>query len=184
MKRFISFALLSLGVLLAGASGVRAQVYGSGPYQNDPNYRNNRDHDHHGNSGNANNGYGRYGNSGSIVDRVLSDLDRAAANSSTDGHERGHFATAQRSLLDFQSRWAQGQFDTGRLDRAVNSLKDLVNSNQVDPRDRSVLSSDLAALRQFRASRGQVGGYGQSGYNGSYNGSYNNYGYQDGRVHR
>lgn len=108
--------------------------------------------------------YGTRG-SGNVVDRALNNLNVAASNSRADGHERGHFNKAQQELSSFQSRWAQGQFDTGRLDNAVSAMEHLVNSDQVNSRDRSVLANDLAALRQFRNSGGQ-GVYGYQ--NGQY----------------
>ena len=110
-------------------------------------------------------GRGTYGTgrSGDVINRALSNLNVAATNSRVDGHERGHFNTAQQELTNFQARWAQGQFDTGRLDKAVSAMQDLVNSDQISPRDRSVLSNDVAALRQFRNSGGQ-GAYSNPSY--------------------
>jgi hypothetical protein len=102
--------------------------------------------------------YGTRG-SGTVVDRALNNLNVAASNSRADGHERGHFNKAQQELSNFQYRWAQGQFDTGRLDNAVNAIEHLVNSDQLNNRDRSVLANDLAALRQFRNSGGRGGYY-------------------------
>lgn len=100
---------------------------------------------------------GAYGtaNSGNVVDRTLYNLNIAAGNSRVDGHERGHFNKAQKELSNFQSRWAQGRFETGRLDSAIRAMQDLVNSDQVNGRDQSVLANDLAALRQLRSSGGQ-----------------------------
>lgn len=134
---------------------------GNDPYSRDP-YYNNRTR--------AAYGRGAYGSgvSGNVVDRVLYNLNIAATNSRVDGHERGHFNKAQQELRNFQARWAQGQFDTGRLDKAVSAIQDLVNSDQVNSRDRSVLSNDLAALRQFRNSGGQRGYYDPSYRNNSY----------------
>lgn len=146
-------------------------TYGYGA--NDPYYR---DPYYNGRTGayDPYSGRGAYGNAGSgtVVDRVLYNLNVAASNSRVDGHERGHFNKAQQELTNFQSRWAQGQFDTGRLDKAASAIQDLVNSDQVTPRDRSVLANDLAALRQFRSSGGRGAYYapsqsGQYGYRGS-----------------
>lgn len=135
---------------------------GNDPYYRDP-YNNNR-------TGAYTYGRGTYGTatSGNVIDRVLYNLNIAAANSRVDGHERGHFNKAQQELTNFQARWAQGQFDTGRLDKAVSAIQDLTNSDQVNSRDRSVLSNDLAALRQFRNSGGQGAYYDPSYRNNSY----------------
>lgn len=144
MKLFVQTGLLGLAALL-GASGVSAQVYD----RNEPYYRNNEPYYRNSDRGNY---------SGSIIDQVQADLSRAAAYSYTDNHERGHFNQAQQALQDFQNRWARGRFDKGPLDRAATSLQHLVNSDQLDERDRSILANDLNALRQFRSS----GGYNRS----------------------
>ncbi|MBK5292879.1 MAG: hypothetical protein JJE04_14550 [Acidobacteriia bacterium] len=170
MKAFLHSALLS-GSLLLGGFPAYAQVYDSGQGRSGRRAqpRQNRNDSYAG---------------GSVMDRVQNDLSRAAANSYTDGHERGHFNKAQQALQQFESRWAQGNFDQGRLDEAINSLQHLVESNQVNRRDRSVLANDLAVLRNFRASRGQSindGAYG--GYGGYSNtGAYSNGGSVIGRV--
>ena len=102
---------------------------------------------------------------------MRADLSRASANSRLDGHERDHFNKAQQSLDEFQSRWSQGRFDTGRLDKAVSSMQHLVNSDQLNGRDRSILADDLSALRDFRATGGQSS-YGQGRNDGYYGGDY------------
>ena len=146
--------------------GYYGNQQGYGNRGNDPYYRDPYYNDRTG----AAYGRGTYGTAGSgnVINRVLYNLDVAAANSRVDGHERGHFNKAQQELRNFQARWAQGQFDTGRLDKAVSAIQDLVNSDQVNSRDRSVLSNDLAALRQFRNSGGQRGYYDPSYRNNSY----------------
>lgn len=191
MKRLFGLTLALLTLMVVSAS---AQVYRGDPYGRDSHRRDRNGHGNggYGNSGYGNGGYGnrdpyyrqngRYpngpyqaygGNSGSLIARVQSDVSRAAANSYTDGHERGHFNTVQQALSDFQARSSQGRFDTGRLDAAIASLNDLAKSDQVNPRDRAILTNDLAALRQFRSNpqSGSYGGYGQSypyGSSGSY----------------
>lgn len=140
----------------------RDDAYGYGTNR-DPYYSN---RDPYNNRGPAYDPYSRgtYGTrgSGNVVGRALNNLNVAASNSRADGHERGHFNKAQQELSTFQSRWAQGQFDTGRLDNAVSAIEHLVNSDQLNARDRSVLANDLATLRQFRNSGGRDGYYAPS----------------------
>lgn len=187
MKRLFgsTLALLTLTVVSASAQVYRGDPYGRDSHRPDRGRHGNGGYgnDGYGNGGYGNGGYGnrdpyygqngRYsngpyqaygGNSGSLIARVQSDVSRAAANSYTDGHERGHFNTVQQALSDFQARSSQGRFDTGRLDAAIASLNDLAKSDQVNPRDRSILANDLAALRQFRSNpqSASYGGYGQS----------------------
>jgi hypothetical protein len=98
-------------------------------------------------------GYGR--DSASLIGQVMSDLDMAASRARLDGHERGHFDQAMQKLEEFQGRWSQGNFDNGKLDKAIESLDHLANADRLSPRDRDILSHDLAALREFRSTRGQ-----------------------------
>lgn len=102
---------------------------------------------------------GRYGPgySSTIVDRTLQDLRRATWNGRLDGHERGHVNRAVKELERFQDRWRDGRFDTGRLDKAIDSLRHLANADRLHPRDRAILAHDLGALRDFRESRGYGG---------------------------
>ena len=108
-------------------------------------------------------GYGPSYGSG-VVDRTLLDLRRAASNARLDGHERSHFNSAVKELQKFQDRWRDGRFDTGRLDKAIDSLRHLANADRIHPRDRGVLARDMEALRDFR-SRGNYGGGGYGGPN-------------------
>jgi hypothetical protein len=119
---------------------------------------------------------GRYGNGygqGSLVGRVLSDLDRAARNAYLDGHERKHFDEAARKLQEFEERWAQGRFDNGKLDKAIENLDHLANADRVSGRDREMLARDVQDLRQFRSTGGRYsngyGDYRDDRYNRRYN---------------
>ena len=90
----------------------------------------------------------------SVVDRTLADLQRASSRNRVDSHERDHFNRATAELQAFRYRWANGQWDENRLDRAIDDLSDLARADQVNPRDRQMLARDLSMLRQFRSSRG------------------------------
>src|SRR5207249_163451 len=96
-----------------------AQTYG-GPYNDRAPYDNG---DRYG-YGNRSYGYGNRG-SGSPIDRALNDLSRVDRNAYVDHHERQHFQHAQEDLARFQDRWAQGRFDKGRLDRAIENIQHL-----------------------------------------------------------
>jgi hypothetical protein len=92
---------------------------------------------------------------GDVVARVLGDLDRMRSYRRVDHHERKHFENARKDLLRFRDRWADGRFDRGRLDSAIDNLRHLVDSAQVHPRDREILARDLYALRDFRSYGGE-----------------------------
>jgi len=102
-------------------------------------------------------GYGdRYGyeSRGSLIGQVVSDLDRIGSNAWVDHHERDHFYEASRKLQEFEARWTQGNFDKGKLDKAIENIQHLANADQLRGRDRDILNRDLTALRQFRSTRG------------------------------
>ena len=135
MKRLLC---IGYGVLALGLAA-NAQTWGQDPRytpRNDPYYRNGR-------------------NQQSPINRVMIDLNRAADRARLDGHEAKHFDEVARNLREFEDRWARGKFDTGKLDRAINSLQHLAEADRVRGRDRDMLDRDLQDLRQFRASRGR-----------------------------
>lgn len=178
MRRFFHNILLTFGLCLFGL-GANAQIWDRGSYPDDPYSRNRgiyRDDDGYSRRRGPYGPYrdnrpyqnGRYGrNAGSIIDQVQYDIQRAAANSRVDGHERKHFDNAIDNLRKFQDRWTQGKFDQGRLDKAIDNLQHLVDADQVRGRDRSVLAQDLDALRDFRANRGRYSN-GRYGYEDGY----------------
>lgn len=158
MKRSIRLLLAGSGVL-AVSIAAHAQYY---PQRDDPYYRtdpNGRysqqggyDPDQ-GPYGNDRYGYGR--NQDSIVGRVLADLNVAASNARLDGHERKHFDDAIRQLEQFEDRWAQGRFDSGKLHEAIEDLEHLANADRVRRPDREILARDIEDLRRFRSARGR-----------------------------
>ena len=119
----------------------------------DPYYRNDR------NGGYRDGGYANdrngYSPSGSLIGRVLSDIDRIASNSWVDDHERRHFYEASRKLQEFEERLTRGNFDNGKLDKAIENIQHLADADQVRGRDRDMLYRDLSELRQFRSTRGR-----------------------------
>ena len=157
-----------LGTILLGAAVGQASAQ----------WRDDRNRDY-GYGGYGNGGYGRqgygYGRDGNVVGRVMRDLDVAARSSGSyvDGHERKHFESAMSNLRAFDDRWQRGQWDNGRLDRAIENLSHLANADQLNPRARRMMADDANLLRDFRSSRGNYGNRG-----GSYNpyGTYGPYG--------
>lgn len=138
MKRWFSSGLLCAALLLPGL-GARAQVLT--PDERDPYYR---DRDP----------YYR-GRPTSLIDQVMFDLDRAITNSNLKGDDQKNFRKAQDDLRKFQDKWARGKFDEDELNGAIGRMESLVNAKHMSGRDRDVLSDDLRALRDFRATRGR-----------------------------
>lgn len=158
MKRLSSvFLVTSVVVVLPLVAN--AQSGGRGPY--DPYYRNypnrggynndgrySRQGDYYpGQSGYGNNPYGFGQNQGSLIGRVIGDLDLAAANARLDSHERKHFDEAAVKLQEFEGRWAQGKFDSGKLDKAIQNLEHLAGADRLKPSDRDLLARDVNDLR-------------------------------------
>ncbi len=96
-------------------------------------------------------GYG-IGGAG-IIDRTTSDLRRAASRNRVDRHERDHFERAMNELQAFRYRMAEGRFEEGRLNRAIEDLQHLANADQIHPGDRRTLARDMLELRHFRNTR-------------------------------
>lgn len=132
--------------------------YRNGPYRNDPydNYGY-RDYGRGGNYPYGSNypygNSGRYGNS--PVSNTLNNLSRISSRGFVDRHERDHFSKAMQNLQDFEYRYRQGQFESSRLDRAIDEMKHLASANQLHPGDRQIIARDIENLRAFRSTGGR-----------------------------
>lgn len=91
------------------------------------------------------------------VNRALRDLQMIYSRANVDRHESEHFRRAIHELNEFQRRAADGRFDYGRLDRAIDNMADLAKADQLHPRHRSMLREDLFELRNFRSYAGRRG---------------------------
>ena len=90
---------------------------------------------------------------GSIVSQVISDLDQVNYRSWR-GRERNNANDARNNLLNFQSTWQRGRFETKYLDRAIDHMKAIAGYGRIDPRMRERMARDIDELRAFRASGG------------------------------
>ena len=165
MKPFATMVLFACGMLILNSA---ANAQGSYPQRDNPSYRNDPNRGYNGNDypdqgRNGNDRYGYGGNQDSLIGRVLSDLSRAAANTRF-GRERKHFDEGARQLDQFENRWAQGKFDTGKIHEAIEELDHLAKSDRLSDRDREILARDAADLRQFQSSRGRYSNNGFGDY--------------------
>jgi len=85
-----------------------------------------------------------------IIDRAQNDLRASAEFERHKGKQVDRYENAQRQLSDFDRELTKGHFDKGRLDHAIDSMKDVVEHNTLDPTNRDALRSDLADLRIMR----------------------------------
>ncbi len=150
MRHFLPLVITAFGALaLAGAASAQY-----GPYRGNP-YGQEYPYDRGGPYYSGRPGAAR----ADLIDRVLSDLDRAQSFAYARRGEAKDFDRARRDLLRFRENWQRGRFDRDRLDGAIERIHHLVDSRWLAPRERETLSRDLYALRDFRSNRGYYGGY-------------------------
>ncbi len=85
-----------------------------------------------------------------LVARVQDDLQRAADFTRSNEKERGRYENLQHHLSQFDRDLRRDHFDKGKLDSAIDDLKDVVKKNTLEGHDRDALASDLSDLRTLR----------------------------------
>jgi hypothetical protein len=96
-----------------------------------------------------------YGNARSLVARVQNNLRHAERFTQPNGKEKERYFNAQHHLSQFDKELARGKFDKDKLDQAIDDLKNVVENNNLAPRNRDELSGDLRDLRELRRTHGQ-----------------------------
>ena len=91
-----------------------------------------------------------YGRARDVVARVQDDLRRAADFTATKEKERDRYRDVQRQLSEFDRDLSRGHFDKGKLDGAIDELKEVLKDNILESHDRDALAADLADLRALR----------------------------------
>jgi hypothetical protein len=94
-----------------------------------------------------------HGNARDLVDRVQADLQRAAEFTRNNAKETERYHNVQHHLSEFDRELRRGKFDQGKLDAAIDDLKNVVKNNTLESRDRDALASDLSDLRTLRDTR-------------------------------
>lgn len=94
-----------------------------------------------------------------LVARVQDHLMRAERTTRPRGRERDRYENARKHLADFDQSLSRRQFDKGRLDTAIDDVKNVVDGNPLSPDAKEELSRDLADLRELRErfDRGELG---------------------------
>ncbi len=85
-----------------------------------------------------------------IVARVQNDLRRAADFTASKEKERERYRDVQKKLSEFDRELSKGHFEKGKLDEAIDELKEVVKNNTLESHDRDALASDLSDLRTLR----------------------------------
>ncbi|HZT28982.1 MAG TPA: hypothetical protein VFA33_03800 [Bryobacteraceae bacterium] len=100
-----------------------------------------------------------YANARSLVGRVQGDLRQAMNFTPQTGKEaakeKERYDNAQRHLSDVDRNLAKGKFDNGKLDQAIDDVKNVVDHNTLSGRDRDQLTTDLRDLRDMRSRKGR-----------------------------
>lgn len=84
--------------------------------------------------------------------RVRSDLDRAENNLPAYSSNFDRFDRVRGELSELQRQWDENSYEPRQADAAIGALDRALNSNDLLPRDRGRLESDLRELRDFRDS--------------------------------
>ena len=85
-----------------------------------------------------------------LVSRVQGDLQRAEDFTRNNEKERSRYENVQHHLSEFDRDLRRDHFDKGKLDSAIDNLKDVVKNNTLEGHDRDALASDLSDLRTLK----------------------------------
>src|SRR5229473_5643955 len=85
-----------------------------------------------------------------LIQRVTDDLQRVRDMGNRNGKEKERVDNALKHLSDFDRNWTRHNFNQGRLDSAIDDIKNVVKNNTLEPRDRDILTADMRDLREFR----------------------------------
>ena len=85
-----------------------------------------------------------------LIQRVRDDLQRVRDLGERNGKERERVDNAMKHLSDFDRNLTKHNFNQGRLDSAIDDIKNVVKNNSLDPRNRDILTADMKDLREYR----------------------------------
>jgi len=85
-----------------------------------------------------------------LVARVQDDLQKAADFTRNNQKERERYENVQHHLSEFDRDLRQDHFDKGKLNAAIDNLKNVVKNNTLESHDRDALGADLSDLRTLR----------------------------------
>ena len=85
-----------------------------------------------------------------LIDRTQNDL--RAASEMEHGNEKQHhrYRDAQEHLSNFDRHLVKGKFDKGELNHSIDSIKDILDHNTLQPSTRDSLMHDVEDLRVAR----------------------------------
>ena len=98
--------------------------------------------------------YRDYTDARNIVQRTQDELAALRGQGPRNDKERERVDNARKHLSDFDRNLSQDKFDKDRLDSAIDDVKNVIENNTLEGRDRDALTADLKDLRRVRAMRG------------------------------
>jgi len=81
--------------------------------------------------------YHDYGEVRDVVQRTQDDLGHVRGQGARNDKERERLDNARKHLSDFDRNLSKNKFDKGRLDSAIDDVKNVVENNTLEARDRS-----------------------------------------------
>ena len=85
-----------------------------------------------------------------VFSHVKQDLDHIWSARNASEKENARLDKTKEELTKMQADLDQGRFDNGLLNDVIDSLKKSSNDDRLSPRDRAVLSDDLARLHDYQ----------------------------------
>ena len=85
-----------------------------------------------------------------VVGRTISDLQHIERREAFRGDERDRYDHALRALADVDRGLADGHFDRGKIDEAIEHVDHVTRNRMLDPRERDQVMDDLRDLRRVR----------------------------------
>jgi hypothetical protein len=85
-----------------------------------------------------------------VFAQVGTDLDHIWSARGASEKENARLDRTKEELSKMQADLDQGRFDNGILNDVIDSIKKSANDERLSPRDRAVLSDDLARLHDYQ----------------------------------
>ena len=85
-----------------------------------------------------------------LFDRVREDVQHVQETTFPGGGDQYRLERTIGQLNDLQTKLANRVYDENELDRVIDTLGRVASYNRMSPRDRDILTDDIARLRDYR----------------------------------
>ena len=92
-----------------------------------------------------------------VFSQVRTDLDHVWSARGASEKENARLDRTKEELTKMQGDLDQGRFDNGILNDVIDSIRKSANDERLAPRDRAVLSDDLARLHDYQVNHNHWG---------------------------